>query len=738
MTTTRRRPQIVLCRWERPSTIRKCVGFDGFPINESWCVHIAGGGTPEADRLAEIFFEALRKLILDMPEAKESRPKAWACRYPYCCRLCHGRCIHSCEDCEACSKLFIPIVHEQPTNPSWVWREYCRWVTEGYKLCSPASAHPGDCPPKVLPVLRKGTNHSLIPKEFQTSNAVEWSGSITEAVDWVPSMLGLYPKDRRIFISYRRKDTDVLAEQLFEELSKRRFTVFLDRFAIDPGKDFEMVLKDRLSDIAMILFLESKNFESTWTRFEASFAYANRLGMAALNLLPDGQVIEEIPCDYRLCIEPGWIRQKGYKEAQKGEIFQKHVDRVIAFIVNMHNRNMVERKQRMRHDMQCAVTLHGGDVKPPLNGGAIRACFLQTKGSAYDIYVTPRRPVLEDFHDAYKAGGCTSISQGVLVGPINYAEQHTFDSLCWLENLTRFHLYDESHMLTAAEDMANGGNRTTCVMGRDTSLQGRNLFLSASILDPVSGKPALSDRPGSPLYPIENREVLLAVLSLVKAVVSRGGRLVFRYRPGIALLIGMAAAAYRTPPFADSSEEERPVFTPPIIYFDRNNSEKGTAEMKLFEQAGVVFSMAQSDPPTEDVLQSVLCKYIPHAAICIGGNEEVAKEFRGIGETCPPDRRYVIGSTGGAARQIAEQERESKKKSFQPLDGIVMAELEKARPRRPDEPGPDVDPTLEEAERFDPTRYMPYSVIMQKLAHELRTTTTEPEPFERRVRTNEA
>ena len=60
--------------------------------------------------------------------------------------------------------------------------------------------------------------------------------------------LGLLRKSRRLFISYRRVETQGIAIQLYEQLDGNGFDVFLDSHSIRPGEPFQEVLWHRLAD----------------------------------------------------------------------------------------------------------------------------------------------------------------------------------------------------------------------------------------------------------------------------------------------------------------------------------------------------------------------------------------------------------------------------------------------------------------------------------------------------------
>lgn len=67
-------------------------------------------------------------------------------------------------------------------------------------------------------------------------------------------MLGLTP-NRKIFISYRRADSQVFADRIYDRLAKDfpPNSVFYDLFSIELGVDFANVIRQTLSDCAVVL-----------------------------------------------------------------------------------------------------------------------------------------------------------------------------------------------------------------------------------------------------------------------------------------------------------------------------------------------------------------------------------------------------------------------------------------------------------------------------------------------------
>jgi hypothetical protein len=90
--------------------------------------------------------------------------------------------------------------------------------------------------------------------------------------------LGLLRKSRRLFISYRRVETQGIAIQLYEQLDANGFDVFLDSHSIRPGEPFQEVLWHRLADTDVVVLLDSPGFlSSRWTEEELARANSTNL-----------------------------------------------------------------------------------------------------------------------------------------------------------------------------------------------------------------------------------------------------------------------------------------------------------------------------------------------------------------------------------------------------------------------------------------------------------------------------
>lgn len=130
-----------------------------------------------------------------------------------------------------------------------------------------------------------------IPSALAHINVIELQqdgSNLPRLVSLIFEVFRLLRKERGIFISYRRKGSQPLANRLYEELDRRGFDVFIDIRSVPPAVDFQEELWHRMSDVDVIVLIDTPGFrEGRWTK--AELAQANLLGIQTLHLLWPGQ-----------------------------------------------------------------------------------------------------------------------------------------------------------------------------------------------------------------------------------------------------------------------------------------------------------------------------------------------------------------------------------------------------------------------------------------------------------------
>lgn len=133
-----------------------------------------------------------------------------------------------------------------------------------------------------------------IPGELLHINALALQGSrgLPRVATLVLESFRLLRQERRLFISYKRSDSQLAANQLYDALDAQGFDVFIDVRSVPPGVDFQAELWHRLADSDVVVLLDTPGFrESRWTTEE--LARANATNVQILHVLWPGQNRDE-------------------------------------------------------------------------------------------------------------------------------------------------------------------------------------------------------------------------------------------------------------------------------------------------------------------------------------------------------------------------------------------------------------------------------------------------------------
>ncbi len=192
-------------------------------------------------------------------------------------------------------------------------------------------------------------------------------------------------------LSYCRSETSTLAVQLHTELVQRRFDVFLDRFAVEPGVDFQRRLDEDLGDKAFVLLLESPDLrDSRWVRHEIVYAHSRRIEILALTL-PDTTSSELVPTiddAFRLRLDASDL-------SDDGSLSPGGLALVLDEIELGHARALRRRREQILGSVTAKLRA-AGCICSPADDWCIVA--RGPSGRSGLFWVTPRRPEPGDSH----------------------------------------------------------------------------------------------------------------------------------------------------------------------------------------------------------------------------------------------------------------------------------------------------------------------------------------------------
>ena len=135
----------------------------------------------------------------------------------------------------------------------------------------------------VLPVFKDSFGKE-IPSFLSNQNGIQYDFTIPQKiVNTALESFGKLRQSRKIFISYKRRESTSVAIQLYEALEKNNFDCFLDTHSIKPGEPFQDELWHRMTDCDVIVLLNTKGFlQSNWCKEELAEASVKKIGIVQL------------------------------------------------------------------------------------------------------------------------------------------------------------------------------------------------------------------------------------------------------------------------------------------------------------------------------------------------------------------------------------------------------------------------------------------------------------------------
>lgn len=248
----------------------------------------------------------------------------------------------------------------------------------------------------VIPVTSRPAEFANETPEFlHQFNAYFWDPEGVRGLSrFLLEELGIEEGQRRVFISHRREDGLLMAEQLHDELSHHRFRPFIDRFAIPPGAEVQEGIAEALEEFSFLLLIESPlASDSPWVFYEVEYALSHFMSLCIISW----------PAAPELPGTPGLPRVR----LTDDELVEDHnynvlspeaLARVVAAVEEAHARGLVRRRQNLLVSVQDALT-GAGKAYTPLTGWRL----LMNDDHGLVVGVAPRLPEVNDLHELDKA-----------------------------------------------------------------------------------------------------------------------------------------------------------------------------------------------------------------------------------------------------------------------------------------------------------------------------------------------
>jgi hypothetical protein len=281
----------------------------------------------------------------------------------------------------------------------------------------------------VLPVVEDLAHYpELVPPMLQRINGHQWTGvaGATQLARLVLEELGIEERQRRVFISHKREDGLLAAEQLSDQLSKHGFDPFIDRFDIRIGSDVQTTIADALEAHAFILLLETPlAHTSAWVYDEVDYALSHAMG---LHIVTWPGEPPQVPGSARLrrqaLTSADLTTIRGYSVLTDAAL-----DRTVAQIEEAHAFALVRRRRNLLRSVEDAAESKGLSCTP-LPGWRLRIESVTTKEI---VAVSSRLPEVIDLCrlDAAREDSNSNPESGLLVHAARILKDDRRSLLSW-------------------------------------------------------------------------------------------------------------------------------------------------------------------------------------------------------------------------------------------------------------------------------------------------------------------
>ena len=426
-----------------PGGAFECRGFRGGDLAAPVCIIVEGAAATDQATAADVAGELVRQIALLPGFAPE---RAMPCGGRSIAGACHAFGVAECRKVYVrisatggSAGAFAPSAWD-PNGSDAVWSASADRDTWQVIVALPARDASGGDPWSAT---RAGFPAGATWGDL---NACRWQASAREAVPAVIAAAGLAPAENRVFISYVRRETTALADQLFAALTQRGFDVFLDRCSVPVGVRFQERLMQDLDDKAVVVLLHSAavgNRVSPWVEEEIARIKQYRLGLVVV-LLPDagGTTPRRRPD-----LAPDLVHPVGAADMQPdGRLGDAACGDIVARVCEAHARGLVRRRRELVEGLGAELVAAGKPFRV-LPGGD-----LECGSQGVVVGVSPRPPELGDYCGLARRAGIGASRAGVCLTPAPLVLLERRAAIQWLGGVAGMEHLDQEGIRAFVRD----------------------------------------------------------------------------------------------------------------------------------------------------------------------------------------------------------------------------------------------------------------------------------------------
>jgi hypothetical protein len=219
---------------------------------------------------------------------------------------------------------------------------------------------------------------------------------------------------------------------------QRGFDVFLDRFSVDVGVDFQRQIHVDLADKAFVLFIESTSArDSRWVEEEVAYAMRHHISHLALTL-------PRVPRDRRFpTVDDAFRQELDAADLVPGSetdpiLTEAALDRVLDAVETRYAGLVRRRREQLLGSLTEILTREGYQVVPAADWAVVAQPSSSRGGEARIYLTTVRAPSPRDLHQLHglreplirELGG--EELKGIVVHPAADLDKDAHEIVTWI------------------------------------------------------------------------------------------------------------------------------------------------------------------------------------------------------------------------------------------------------------------------------------------------------------------
>lgn len=300
---------------------------------------------------------------------------------------------------------------------------------------------PGSTAPRVspaVPIIPVASSLNAvkaeIPPELRALNCIGLAETpLARVATALLECAGLMPRQRRVFLSYRRDEARLAALQLFNALSARQYDVFLDTHGVPPAVDFQAMLWHRLCESDVLVMLDTPTyFSSRWTAAEFGRAQAKCIGVLRVGW-PDSTPSIRTDTVSRAELIAEEI------DSATGSLSDAAIVRICAHVEWVRSESVAVRRVNLTGHVRVGMQRIGGEFIGIGSRGAIHVRL--PDGRPVTLYPALGVPTSRDLHSA---SNDTSGAAGVVYDDVGLLPEWR-EHIDWLGRSVRSAIWVKAH-----------------------------------------------------------------------------------------------------------------------------------------------------------------------------------------------------------------------------------------------------------------------------------------------------